>query len=108
MKKYLIICLCHGYWERYDTLTFWGKNRSGYEIYLSKVGLYTKEEAMRICDSGDCFISMDKLGIKEEDFNFKHENLELRVKKTAKICNYVNNFVRIMKNKDIMKWGEAL
>jgi len=105
-KKYLIICLRHGYWERYDNLVFWGKNNSGYYSDLSKAGLYTKEEALKICDSGDCFISVDKIGItKEEILEFENPVLEVKVKKTSDICKYVNNFIRIMKNKDLMKWG---
>ncbi|WP_048569376.1 hypothetical protein [Clostridium cylindrosporum] len=104
-KKYLIICLRHGYWERYDNLVFWGKNSSGYEADLSKVGLYTKEEALRICDYGDCFISLDKIGISEELLKFSNSAVEMRVKKTDEICKYVNDFVRIMENKKLMKWG---
>ncbi|MCR1953346.1 hypothetical protein NSA24_00705 [Clostridioides mangenotii] len=61
--QYLIICLRYGYFNR-DNLVFWGKNRSGYYSDLSKVGVYTKEEALRICNrSEDFYISLDKLGI---------------------------------------------
>lgn len=73
---------------------------------LSRVGLYTKQEAMKICDRGDCYISMDKLGITEEMLNFKNPNVEMKIKKIDDICEYINRFVRLMKNKQIMKYGE--
>lgn len=104
-EKYLIICLRHGNWERYDNLVFWGKNRSGYYSDLSKVGLYTKDEAIKLCDAGDCFISIDKIGITKELFESINPAIEIKVKKTAEICSYVNTFVRIMKNKDFLKYG---
>lgn len=105
-KKYLIICLRHGYWERNDDIVFWGKNKSGYYSDLSKVGLYTKEEALKLSDSGDCFINMDKIGITKDIMDFTNPNIAMRVKKSESICKYVNDFVKIMKNKNIMKWGE--
>lgn len=104
-KKYLIVCLRHGYWDRYDNLVFWGKNSSGYYMDLSRVGLYTRQEAMKICDCGDCYISLDKLGITEEILNFKNKNIEMKVKKTDEICNYINAFIKLMKNKKVMKYG---
>lgn len=105
-KKYLIICLRHDYWNRYDNIVFWGKNNSGYYSDLSKVGLYTKKEALKICDKGDCFIHIDKIGITKEMMNSLNPNIEIKVKKTDSICRYVNTFVRIMDNKNLMKWGE--
>lgn len=105
-KKYLIVCLRHGYWSRYDNLVFWGKNGSGYYSDLSKVGLYTKEEAERICDCGDCYISIDKIGITKEILEFSNTNIEMKVKKTTDICQYIDVFVRIMENRRFMKWGE--
>ncbi len=105
VKKYLIICLRHNYWERYENVFFWGKNRSGYECDLSKVGLYTKEEAIEICNYGDCYISIDKLGITENMLNFKNDNVIMSVKKTKVICDYVNAFKKIMENKSFMKYG---
>lgn len=104
-NKYLIICLRNGYWSRYENIVFWGKNSSGYYSDLSKVGLYTKEEARKICDSGDCYISLDKLGITKEMLEFSNDSVEMKVKKTSNICKYIDDFVRIMKNKSLMKWG---
>ena len=104
-KKYLIICLRHGNWERYDNLVFWGKNSSGYYTDLSEVGLYTKEEAIKICDTGDCFISIDKIGITKELLEVVNPAVEIKVKKTSEICKYVNAFVNIMKNKNNLKYG---
>ena len=104
-NKYLIICLRHGFWNRYENIVFWGKNSSGYESDLSKVGLYTKEEAIRKCDVGDCYISVEKLGITADLLNSIHPNFEIKVKKTDDICKYVNQFAKIMKNKRLMKYG---
>lgn len=104
-RKYLIICLRHNYWSRYENIVFWGKNSNGYQSDLSKVGLYTKEEAIRKCDAGDCYISMDKLGITEELMQFNNPNVEMKVKKTEELCNYVNTFEKIMKNKRFMEYG---
>lgn len=105
-RKYLIICLRHDFWNRYDNIVFWGKNNSGYYSDLSKVGLYTKKEALKICDKGDCFIHIDKIGITKEMMESLNPNIEVKVKKTDSICRYVNTFVRIMDNKNLMKWGE--
>lgn len=104
-EKYLIICLRHGYWERNDNLVFWGKNRSGYYSDLSKVGLYTKKEAVNLCDAGDCYISIDKIGLTKDMFESINPAIEIKVKKTVVICNYVNTFARIMKNKDLLRYG---
>lgn len=101
--KYLIIAL--RYWGKYENVLFWGKNSSGYETDLSKVGLYTKEEAIRKMSVGDCYISIDKLGITKEMMEFKNPNVVMSVKKTREICDYVNTFDRIMKNKNAMRWG---
>ena len=46
-KKYLIICLRHNYWNRYDNIVFLGKDNSGYYSGLSKVGLYTKKRSLK-------------------------------------------------------------
>lgn len=102
-KKYLLIAL--RYWKNNENVLFWGKDRSGYEVDLSKVGLYTMEEAKRVLSVGDCYISMDSLGITKEMMDFKNENAIIVVKKTAKICDYINTFDRIMKNKKNMRCG---
>ncbi|MDP4147365.1 MAG: hypothetical protein Q8936_23320 [Bacillota bacterium] len=105
-RKYLIICLRHNYWSRYDNLVFWGKNNSGYYSDLTKAGLYTKEEARRIADNGDCYISLDSIGITIKEMTaLNNPSLEIKVKKTEKICKYVNVFMKIMNNKRDLKWG---
>lgn len=101
--KYLIIAL--RYWNKYENVLFWGKNCSGYETDLSKVGLYTKEEARRKMSIGDCYISIDKLGITKEMMEFKNPNVVMTVKKTTEVCNYINTFDRIMKNKNLLEYG---
>lgn len=104
-EKYLIICLRNHMWIKYEAIVFWGKNKCGYTYDLSEAGLYTKEEALQLCDSGDCYISIDKIGITKEMLEFKHKNVIMSVNKTEEICNYVNAFVKIMKNKNRMKYG---
>lgn len=102
-KKYLIITL--RYWHKYDNVLFWGKNSNGYETDLSRVGLYTKEEARKKMSVGDCYISMDKLGITKEMMEFKSPNVVMVVNKTKEVCDYINRFEKILKNKNTMKWG---
>jgi len=105
-NKYLIICLRYGYFNR-DNLVFWGKNRSGYYSDLSKVGVYTKEEAIRICYGiEDFYISLDKLGITKEMLNFSHLNVEMKIKCTEKICDYINKYLNLYRNKQLMTFGE--
>lgn len=101
-KKYLIIAL--RYWNNSENVLFWGKNSSGYYTDLSRVGLYTKEEAIRKSSCGDCYISMDTLGITTDMLNFKHENVKMEVLKNQNICKYINTFERIMKNKRNLKY----
>lgn len=101
--KYLIIAL--RYWNKYENVLFWGKDCNGYETDLSKVGLYTKEEARKQLSVGDCYISIDRLGLTEEIMTFKNPNVVISVKKTREICDYINTFDRIMKNKRNLKWG---
>lgn len=106
-KKYLIICLRYGSFNR-DNLVFWGKNKSGYYSDLSKVGVYTKEEAMRICNGiEDFYISLDKLEITPEMLDFSHPNVEMNVKRTEKICDYINKYLNLYRNKQLMIYGEV-
>ncbi|MBU5308414.1 hypothetical protein KQI18_11565 [Clostridioides mangenotii] len=106
-NKYLIICLRYGYFNR-DNLVFWGKNRSGYYSDLSKVGVYTKEEALRICNrSEDFYISLDKLGITQEMLDFNHPYVEMKFKRTEKICDYINEYLNLYRNKQLMIYGEV-
>ncbi|WP_053983833.1 hypothetical protein [Niameybacter massiliensis] len=102
-KKYLIIAL--RYWGNSENVLFWGKNSSGYYTDLSKVGLYTKEEAVSKSKHGDCYINMDTLGITEEMLNFSHESVKMVFPKNTKICKYANTFEQIMKNKRNLKYG---
>lgn len=105
-NKYLIICLRYGYFNRAN-LVFWGKNKSGYYSDLSKVGVYTKNEAMRICRSSeDFYISLDKLGITQEMLDFNNPNVEMKVKRTDDICDYINQYMRLLRNKELMTYGE--
>jgi hypothetical protein len=104
--QYLIICLRNGYWERYDDLVFWGKNHSGYEFDIRKAGFYTKEEALKICDCGDVSINVNKINIPKETFNIESKDLAIKINKTDDICDYVNKFIKIQKNKQLMKYGE--
>ena len=104
-EKYLIICLRNNAWNKSENILFWGKNRSGYYTDLSRVGLYTKTEAKRLCRSGDCYISMDTLGITKEMMDFKNENVQMQVAKTSKVCKYVNAFKKIMDNKHYLRYG---
>lgn len=101
--KYLIIAL--RYWEKYENVLFWGKNSNGYETDLSKVGLYTKEEAKSKMSVGDCYISIDTLGITKEMMEFKSPNVVMVVKKSRQVCDYINTFDRILKNKNTLRWG---
>jgi hypothetical protein len=104
-KKYLIICLRHDYWDRFDHLVFWGKNSNGYSLDLANAGLYTKEEALKKCDTGDIYISIDKLGITEDMFNVNNPAISIRINKTDEVVDYVNNFVQLMRNKKLMERG---
>ena len=69
--KYLIACL------RYDSgnfLLLWGPKRNGYTTNLNGAGVYTKEEALKICSSihfQDVPVSLEWLGISENDINSK-------------------------------------
>lgn len=73
-----------------------GKNRSGYYSDLSKVGVYTKEVAIRICNGiEDFYISLDKLGITQEMLNFSHPNVEMKINRTLKICDYINKYLNL-------------
>lgn len=105
--KYLVICMRHNYWNKYDHVVFWGKNNNGYEYDLAKCQLYTKEEAKKIVSSGsneDCYIALRYLGITEEEFNsIKTGTLQTVCRKTYEICKYVNTFVRIQENIKLMK-----
>lgn len=102
-RKYLIVAL--RYWKGHENVLFWGKNRSGYTIDLSKVGVYTKEEAKKEIAVGDCYISLDKLGITQDMLDFKHDTVMMVVPKTQEICDYVNTFAKLMKHKDQMTTG---
>ena len=102
-KKYLIVAL--RYWHQSENVLFWGKNSSGYYTDLSRVGLYTKEEAISKSKCGDCYIHMDTLGITEEMLNFSHEGVKMVYLKNSKICKYVSAFERIMNNKRQLKYG---
>lgn len=103
-KKYLIIAL--RYWNSYNDVLFWGKDESGYSTDLSNVGLYTKEKAQRICRCGDCYISMDSIGITNEMLNFKNDNVKMVVPKTIRICKFVNTWEAITRNANALKYGE--
>lgn len=106
-KKYLIIAL--RYWNNSENVLFWGKNQSGYETDLAKVGLYTKEEAKRICKSGhnkDCYISIDTLGITEEAMRLISENVKVVVPKSRKVAHYANTWENINRNLNALKYGE--
>lgn len=107
-KKYLIICLRYGYWNRCDNLVFWGKNRSGYYSDLSKAGLYTKEEAKQICRGihyDDIYMSIDKLNINPKLLEYENSAISIQVKKIPAITKYVQQFKRIADNRKTMKWG---
>lgn len=102
-KKYLIIAL--RYWNSHNDVLFWGKDESGYSTNLNLVGLYTKEEAKRICKCGDCYIHMDSLGITEEMMNFKSEHVRMAVPKSHRICKFVNTWETVLRNINALKYG---
>lgn len=102
-RKYLIIAL--RYWNSHNDVLFWGKDESGYSTDLNKAGLYTKEEARRICRCGDCYISIESLGITKEIMDFKNDIVRMVVPKTHRICKFANTWETITRNVNALKHG---